>query len=1066
MKGKKHSAGKMYHKEKGAITVMLSLLLVPVILFTGLMVDFSRVKLYESQAVYSADLYANSILASYNDELYNMYALFGFSSNEELEKELANIAKNSFNGGDPNDEQGLAELIEFIGDTWNGSDEEKNVFIPYRNAKVDFSYSVAENKDSEKGTLGNDKILKTQITDYTVTRLPTLIAENAIDGGTSDIEDIMSAIETVKNLDKYSRITATKCKLDAKLEDFMNYLTAYHDDLNSLKSESFSDQDMYNRYLVNYGKYGLEELKYIIGEFSYNSGKPNIKKLSGETILDSIGNAVYQTKDYNKRIQEIIDEIDYSFSISEIKELKIQLNKIKKELSADNNFYTVCGNELVDHVNDMYGLAYRVNCGNVYSKGNPNELIIKKLRNKSFIDIANGLDSQKSEINKLIQDLNKVCAEAVQSGCDEELVQEMCADYENIRVLAADGFSYTEIAEKYLNMFNAVLSSALGGDGSASQIRKVVYSADNLTGILHNDYELIKSNVDKLINQDGLAIKFADAKIKALSNNSNDDKEKKYVGKEDFFESDILVDDIVDYYVYAVDQYNVFGHIYESNFTPIFKGKVVYGLANVEFYFITNDDRPVTVYLTDQKSTVKKISEIYEIIHNSCAGTSVNSNQKNSVLKKAKSLLNKMDGVSLDVYEENDLVISDGVSEALSSTIASNEKKKNSMTDMLNNIDSFFPDINLADIASDTVLTLYDYNMFSCDTTDKIPKNDNSNNNLSGDKKSVVGSDGKFLLGDGEEECTPLSNLASGVSSDGITNSNNSSKGSKNLFYSERSEKEREESMTDQVYYDTSMLYRCELEYLFVGNKVMQKNLDNTRLTIIAERMVFNYMSTYTTKNLNNALKAINKSLSLAFTPAVGIVTEGVLRIAIAAVETNSDMTLLLSGDSIVLLKSDFEDFSSYGILKNMLNEAQNEANDLSKDSGKTISQNKTDEVSKASFPVIKMNYKKHLLLNILLFTNKKTLLDRTRDIMDLNVNKMEKNLEVKDNSIVFAGGLTADDPKYFRISNQTTVIDAKCSVQMSPLFASLGLDRLTNNSDEVNEYLNDKRTYSVIKGY
>ena len=568
---------------------------------------------------------------------------------------------------------------------------------------------------------------------------------------------------------------------------------------------------------------------------------------------------------------------------------------------------------------------------------------------------------------------------------------------------------------------------------------------------------LIEEQFDELKKYCEKAIEFADAQIAELGQANKSDYIKFADPDSNYQTSDeyIVLRSFMNSYAYSTDMYGLF----EGSASYTTDDNIIYGLDVSKMKFMSKNYSTVKiVYDTNNPAgnAAKTVSEVCEYIRKSFRTSNVGEKKENTVLKKSKKLLDDMDGVSLDVYEENPLVISDDICSRLAATEAAADKKSRSVSEMLTSIDSFFPEVNVKDLIVNMVVMLYDYNMFSCDTTDKISVFDDNNNvtNKLSDDKSSVYKDGKFDLGEGKDESTALSNL-SGESSETSGSSSSGSSGSseqKSIYYTNKEGNNRDESMTDYCYAETSVLYRCELEYLYAGNKEMQKNLDSARLTIIAERTVFNYLSTYTTKNLNSVIVNIRNAVSAAFTPAVGIVTEGVLRLAIAAIETNSDMTMLLSGASVVLIKSQFEQFSSYEMIKGLLSDMSTDAK-ASENTGNVSS-------NSSKFPEIKLNYKQYLLLNIMVFTNKDDLLNRTRDLIDLNVNKKQGNVEIQNNQVILSGD------EYFKINDQITVINAKCSVQMSPLFASLGIDKLTEDADNVNAYLTDKRTYSVTKGY
>ena len=67
---------------RGIITVFVTLIMVPVVAITGIMVDVSRLKLYSSQAVMAADAYGEVILSEFDNLLKELYGLFSVTQNK------------------------------------------------------------------------------------------------------------------------------------------------------------------------------------------------------------------------------------------------------------------------------------------------------------------------------------------------------------------------------------------------------------------------------------------------------------------------------------------------------------------------------------------------------------------------------------------------------------------------------------------------------------------------------------------------------------------------------------------------------------------------------------------------------------------------------------------------------------------------------------------------------------------------------------------------------------------------------------------------------------------------
>ena len=82
---------KIWKKEKkkkrigshGIITVFLTLMMVPVVAISSVMVDVARLNLYSSQAVMAADTYGDAVLSEFDNLLKELYGLFSVTQNKE-----------------------------------------------------------------------------------------------------------------------------------------------------------------------------------------------------------------------------------------------------------------------------------------------------------------------------------------------------------------------------------------------------------------------------------------------------------------------------------------------------------------------------------------------------------------------------------------------------------------------------------------------------------------------------------------------------------------------------------------------------------------------------------------------------------------------------------------------------------------------------------------------------------------------------------------------------------------------------------------------------------------------
>ena len=88
----------IFYRNNGAITVFLSLVLVPILILAGIAVD--AIRIYGAKAIVSGstELAMNSGLASYDQVLKDVYGLLSISADEnELSNNLINYFENTIN---------------------------------------------------------------------------------------------------------------------------------------------------------------------------------------------------------------------------------------------------------------------------------------------------------------------------------------------------------------------------------------------------------------------------------------------------------------------------------------------------------------------------------------------------------------------------------------------------------------------------------------------------------------------------------------------------------------------------------------------------------------------------------------------------------------------------------------------------------------------------------------------------------------------------------------------------------------------------------------------------------
>jgi len=144
---------------KGAVTVFVTLLLIPAILVSGTAVDLARIHTARSIIQDANQLAANSVLTQYNALLHDLYGVFGVAKDDPILAELLNdyISVSVF--GEPGTDKSLGTLQLFYGSNISLDDP---VFADGKN-------------------LRNEDVLRRQIEEYMKFRGPVIIVKEMLE---------------------------------------------------------------------------------------------------------------------------------------------------------------------------------------------------------------------------------------------------------------------------------------------------------------------------------------------------------------------------------------------------------------------------------------------------------------------------------------------------------------------------------------------------------------------------------------------------------------------------------------------------------------------------------------------------------------------------------------------------------------------------------------------------------------------------------------------------------------------------------------------------------------------
>lgn len=168
---------------KGAVTVIVTLLLIPSILISGTAVDVARIYSAKSIVQDANLLGANAAMAQYNALLKDLYGLYGIEDTK-LQSMVNDYIKIAL-FGDSNTNKGMG------------------TFQPFYGSDSSLSISV-----SSEHNLGELEILQRQIEEYMALRAPVVIAD-----------DIMDIIDSMKKVSADAGVIKQKLDIDDELEE-------------------------------------------------------------------------------------------------------------------------------------------------------------------------------------------------------------------------------------------------------------------------------------------------------------------------------------------------------------------------------------------------------------------------------------------------------------------------------------------------------------------------------------------------------------------------------------------------------------------------------------------------------------------------------------------------------------------------------------------------------------------------------------------------------------------------------------------------------------------------------
>ena len=272
---------KFMRKSKGFISIFLCLVLLPMVTFSTMVIDVSRLQNARALVTSAGDLAMNAGMSEYNKTLQEMYGIFATStSNEDLEKALANYFSKTIEGsiGTSNNlsekeyiQKYSQEVTHWLFNVKNFDDVDFTNFLQMElEAAEAFDYIGVDNSSP-----ANPAVMKQQIVDYMKYKGPVSLSLNLFNkiGALKDSKKQVDAVEkkvdytqSLDNLtDPCEKAFAAVYGADTDYDSVNKGYNDYVDDYN--KNYIAVGKDFENGLMANESK-------------AYNNIEDNLKKMS------------------------------------------------------------------------------------------------------------------------------------------------------------------------------------------------------------------------------------------------------------------------------------------------------------------------------------------------------------------------------------------------------------------------------------------------------------------------------------------------------------------------------------------------------------------------------------------------------------------------------------------------------------------------------------------------------------------------------------------------------------------------------------------------------------------
>ena len=294
---------------KGAVTVIVTLLLIPSILISGTAVDVARIYSAKSIVQDANSLGANAAMAQYNTLLKELYGLYGMQD-KKLQSMVSDYISIAL-FGDSNTNKGLG------------------TFLPFYGSESSLSTSI-----TAEHNLGELEVLQRQIEEYMALRAPVKIADEIID-----------IIKSLKNVSNDSNAIKTKMEIDGDLREIHKIYKKIYQTVSSLDEYPNDEKNLIKYTNKNLDKMNTQFKNLLSTRNSYIKIKKDFRetkeKLEAQITTLKQQQSEIETEKQNKEkekqnIQENLNKTQQTLNDAQNKKAEAEKNAQEENTQEEN----------------------------------------------------------------------------------------------------------------------------------------------------------------------------------------------------------------------------------------------------------------------------------------------------------------------------------------------------------------------------------------------------------------------------------------------------------------------------------------------------------------------------------------------------------------------------------------------------------------------------------------------------------------------------------------------------------------------------------------------------------